>query len=1206
MATVELKRKWKEVDWEVVMAAQSFVAVFAAGPDDEQSDEGGDSKAKAKKTKARKKKASASAAKKKKAPPVPTRALRRRGAKRAKADAEAEAEEGGDGDGDGAEGGAEDEKQKEEEKESTQAAGFWLAELQDDVTEEMLECETGVRITWLNQRPHAPARYDYAYDDIIDVQSILCHVYLREWDDGSFELTPKSLKRVQRSLARSRGEVTDENNNDDDDDDEKPPTTRRKRRAATVDDDGADDDDRPRRRRGGASGGGGRASRGSGQRKLSKREEAMHIRPRYTTVDASKYEDTEIYGTHSFAASSDDVMSNSKEVIRAVVTKNHKMLKKLTGDKTVYKQLHSFSVKQSVDVKRTALHRAIEMDDLTAAGILIKAHTIEQKQLAKKPEVALPSHSTGKHTSAYSDYNRRAINASRGGREGNNALTEDSDGSVLTDENSFLWEYNALHFALLKVDLNWHHDYDSTRDDAQIRVEKEEGTYEEKKKKAFLKYLSKIPHEEADPVETLSNLASIPGVNLEAQDILGRTPLHLAAAIGSIKRVHGELDTDGNVILGEEFDALLTKVDVKNGPYGSNVFYRCQIVHDQIQDIYVVFTNWGRIGEEGKYQNTPFHSAAEAIVEFKKIFKSKTGNNWEDRHEFVKHNKRYNLIQRVNYHTKISEEVTSPFTASKESDFVASKLGLSSSVMEMLFAITDVRNLQLAATEDCSFHDSLPLADADELRSAIDRLIDIRELIQKRKKVEEEMQTARGDISDEASNKLAELSETHTNLTEDISEKSSRYYEVMPCNEDAFGSPIKGFDDVAKVNQEIVRLRLIIDITHTYKMLLGAKLRLQTIHPLDYCYNAMQVHLAALPQDSAEVELLTKYFFNGIRRHERSKYRLSNIFEVSRRGEKERILATAEESGSLRQKHHQLLWHGTKRTNLMGILSQGLRIAPPEVPHQGYMYGKGLYFANVTAKSLSYCDAAYVITSTKQGNDGIAVKKTRDVHYLLLCEVAMGTPTRVTQGRRSTMWGQQVDGAESVYAMGRHVPDPIGSIVSPQCGAALSLGKVGEIGVAFPFDSVWAKTECDPQPWNYYDRNTRSDEETLELWDRLVDRLDEGEKYEVEDNDEKKLFFSYYYERKSITVELLQKKPAKLVGDTINCCDASIKITVKDGNNPTFSWQARRYRNAFGSSTATFDDVFTWIRPNLAEYDELIVYNEGQARIRYLVEVESV
>ncbi|KAJ0393801.1 hypothetical protein P43SY_001493 [Pythium insidiosum] len=1027
MATVELKRKWKEVDWEVVMAAQSFVAVFAAGPDDEQSDEGGDSKAKAKKTKARKKKASASA-KKKKAPPVPTRALRRRGAKRAKADAEAEAEEGGDGDGDGAEGGAEDEKQKEEEKESTQAAGFWLAELQDDVTEEMLECETGVRITWLNQRPHAPARYDYAYDDIIDVQSILCHVYLREWDDGSFELTPKSLKRVQRSLARSRGEVTDENNNDDDDDDEKPPTTRRKRRTATVDDDGADDDDRPRRRRGGASGGGGRASRGSGQRKLSKREEAMHIRPRYTTVDSSKYEDTEIYGTHSFVPSPDDVMSNSKEVIRAVVTKNHKMLKKLTGDKTVYKQLHSFSVKQSVDVKRTALHRAIEMDDLTAAGILIKAHTIEQKQLAKKPEVALPSHSTGKHTSAYSDYNRRAINASRGGREGNNALTEDSDGSVLTDENSFLWEYNALHFALLKVDLNWHHDYDSTRDDAQIRVEKEEGTYEEKKKKAFLKYLSKIPHEEADPVETLSNLASIPGVNLEAQDILGRTPLHLAAAI----------------------------------------------------------------------------------------------------------------------------------------------------------------------------------ADADELRSAIDRLIDIRELIQKRKKVEEEMQTARGDISDEASNKLAELSETHTNLTEDISEKSSRYYEVMPCNEDAFGSPIKGFDDVAKVNQEIVRLRLIIDITHTYKMLLGAKLRLQTIHPLDYCYNAMQVHLAALPQDSAEVELLTKYFFNGIRRHERSKYRLSNIFEVSRRGEKERILATAEESGSLRQKHHQLLWHGTKRTNLMGILSQGLRIAPPEVPHQGYMYGKGLYFANVTAKSLSYCDAAYVITSTKQGNDGTAVKKTRDVHYLLLCEVAMGAPTRVTQGRRSTMWGQQVDGAESVYAMGRHVPDPIGSIVSPQCGAALSLGKVGEIGVAFPFDSVWAKTECDPQPWNYYDRNTRSDEETLELWDRLVDRLDEGEKYEVEDNDEKKLFFSYYYERKSITVELLQKKPAKLVGDTINCCDASIKITVKDGNNPTFSWQARRYRNAFGSSTATFDDVFTWIRPNLAEYDELIVYNEGQARIRYLVEVESV
>ena len=33
----------------------------------------------------------------------------------------------------------------------------------------------------------------------------------------------------------------------------------------------------------------------------------------------------------------------------------------------------------------------------------------------------------------------------------------------------------------------------------------------------------------------------------------------------------------------------------------------------------------------------------------------------------------------------------------------------------------------------------------------------------------------------------------------------------------------------------------------------------------------------------------------------------------------------------------QLLWHGSRLSNWVGILSQGLRIAPPEAPVTGYM-----------------------------------------------------------------------------------------------------------------------------------------------------------------------------------------------------------------------------------------------------------------------------
>ena len=54
-----------------------------------------------------------------------------------------------------------------------------------------------------------------------------------------------------------------------------------------------------------------------------------------------------------------------------------------------------------------------------------------------------------------------------------------------------------------------------------------------------------------------------------------------------------------------------------------------------------------------------------------------------------------------------------------------------------------------------------------------------------------------------------------------------------------------------------------------------------------------------------------------------------------------------------------MLWHGSRTTNYAGILSQGLRIAPPEAPVTGYMFGKGVYFADMVSKSANYCCTSY-------------------------------------------------------------------------------------------------------------------------------------------------------------------------------------------------------------------------------------------------------
>lgn len=61
---------------------------------------------------------------------------------------------------------------------------------------------------------------------------------------------------------------------------------------------------------------------------------------------------------------------------------------------------------------------------------------------------------------------------------------------------------------------------------------------------------------------------------------------------------------------------------------------------------------------------------------------------------------------------------------------------------------------------------------------------------------------------------------------------------------------------------------------------------------------------------------------------------------------------------------------------LCSVYVTGLRIAPPEAPVTGYMFGKGVYFADMFSKSANYC------CSTPQARTGV----------LLLCEVCILLP----------------------------------------------------------------------------------------------------------------------------------------------------------------------------------------------------------------------
>jgi len=105
----------------------------------------------------------------------------------------------------------------------------------------------------------------------------------------------------------------------------------------------------------------------------------------------------------------------------------------------------------------------------------------------------------------------------------------------------------------------------------------------------------------------------------------------------------------------------MIKIDLKNGYYGDFVFYKMQMVYDSNRELYIVLTRYGRIGEMGMHQRTPFNDLEDAKKEFNTIFKSKSNNEWAVAHTaFEKHKKKYVLVN-VNYKNVEHNDYLAPF-----------------------------------------------------------------------------------------------------------------------------------------------------------------------------------------------------------------------------------------------------------------------------------------------------------------------------------------------------------------------------------------------------------------------------------------------------------------------------------------------------------------------------------------------------------------
>jgi len=82
---------------------------------------------------------------------------------------------------------------------------------------------------------------------------------------------------------------------------------------------------------------------------------------------------------------------------------------------------------------------------------------------------------------------------------------------------------------------------------------------------------------------------------------------------------------------GLEACLLMLKVDLKKGGmHGIIRYYILQLLKEKMTGQLTLWTRWGRLGERGQNQKTPFRmNEVEALKEFKKVLKQKSGVVWD-------------------------------------------------------------------------------------------------------------------------------------------------------------------------------------------------------------------------------------------------------------------------------------------------------------------------------------------------------------------------------------------------------------------------------------------------------------------------------------------------------------------------------------------------------------------------------------------------
>ncbi|XP_035527134.1 poly [ADP-ribose] polymerase 2 [Morone saxatilis] len=429
------------------------------------------------------------------------------------------------------------------------------------------------------------------------------------------------------------------------------------------------------------------------------------------------------------------------------------------------------------------------------------------------------------------------------------------------------------------------------------------------------------------------------------------------------------------------YDVMLNQTNLQ---FNNNKYYLIQLLEDDSARVYSVWMRWGRVGKVGQNSLTACGGdLLKAKDIFKKKFLDKTKNEWEDRASFEKVAGKYDMVfMDYSVNEKEENQTTVDAVPKKRTSTLDVK------IQSLLELICDIKAMEECVLEMKFDTKKAPLGKltSEQIRAGYSALKKIEECLKKK------------------------------GSSRELLEACNQFYTRIPHDFGLKTPPM--IRSEAELKEKISLLEALSDIQIAVKMVQSSNDSDE--HPLDRQYRSLQCQLQPLDSAGNEYKVIERFLLSThAPTHSDYNMTVLDIFSVDRGGESNNFLS---------QLHNRtLLWHGSRLSNWVGILSQGLRVAPPEAPVTGYMFGKGIYFADMSSKSANYCFA----------------NQNNHVGLLLLCEVALGDCNELLDADYEAH--KLPPGKHSTKGLGQTGPDPKNAVTLD--GVTVPMGPGVKTGV---------------------------------------------------------------------------------------------------------------------------------------------------------------